>query len=250
MSNPKIQFYDKAPYHVRIVKYTCGVCFRRWQSANGNLEDYQICKNCFSKCYPGEYKWQAPNKKGNQNQETFIAHNSELCGKCIRLGVSCMELRDEDTTPGIVVMNDDGEDFLLESSSDLSSFIVVKEKTDKKKKKVGDKKMNKSEQERQAWHDLMNAEKKVKENKVKKAETNEGKNKKIVIVEPKKLKENKEKSGQEIKDNDIPYYVSLVLMIIKAARENGATDIGKDSAPSQENNVASLVIPKLTDLKI
>lgn len=166
MSNRQIQFNDKAPFKVCIVKYTCGTCFRRWQSANGNLNDYQLCKHCYQKCYPGEYKWQAPNKKGNQNRETFVAHNTELCGKCIRLGFSCMELLDEGKPPGIVVSNDDGEDFLLENNSDLSNFIVIKEKVDKKKKKAdkksGKNTMIKAKQERQEWSALMDEEKKRK----------------------------------------------------------------------------------------
>jgi hypothetical protein len=169
MSNSDEDYnYQKAPFRVRIVKYKCDTCFRRWQSANGNLTDYQLCKNCYQKCYPGEHKWQTPNKQGNQNRETFIAHNTELCGKCIRLGFSCMELIREEQSSGTVVSNDDGEDILLENNSDLSSFIVRKDKVDKKMKKV-DKvpnkntlgKQNQALKERQEWPALMNKRKRL-----------------------------------------------------------------------------------------
>ncbi|KAG2202044.1 hypothetical protein INT47_006236 [Mucor saturninus] len=231
MSSPRMQNYDKAPFLVRIVKYTCGTCFRRWQSANGNLEDYQICKNCYSKCYPGEYKWQAPNKKGNQNQETFVAHNTELCGKCIRLGSSCMELRNEDSNPGTIVSNEDGEDFILENNSDLSSFLVIKEKPDKKKKK--DKSRDKPDNK------AATMERKKEKNSVTTV-------KEVGIFENKEKMENMEAKMEGAKDKDIPYYISLVLMIIKAARENNEKK--EENVSSEESNVTSMVVrPNVTD---
>lgn len=128
--------YKRAPYQVRIVNYRCERCFRRWQSANGSLSDYQLCKNCLQKCYPGTYKWQAPNKKGNQNPETFVAHNTELCGKCIRLGFSCMELgvNEDEDKGGIVVNNIEGDEVTLEHTS-LSNYIHITEKATLKSKK-------------------------------------------------------------------------------------------------------------------
>ncbi|KAI9356625.1 hypothetical protein BD770DRAFT_473156 [Pilaira anomala] len=128
--------YKKAPYQVRIVSYRCERCFRKWQSANGSLSDYQLCKNCLQKCYPGTYKWQAPNKKGNQNPETFVAHNTELCGKCIRLGFSCMELgvNEDEDKGGIVVNNIEGDEVTLEHTN-LSNYIRITEKAPLKSKK-------------------------------------------------------------------------------------------------------------------
>ncbi|GAA5817156.1 hypothetical protein MFLAVUS_010698 [Mucor flavus] len=154
------QPYDKPPFTVCIVRYTCPTCCRRWHSANGNLDDYQICKNCYEKCYPGPYKYQAPNKKGNQNPETYIPHNTELCGKCIRLGHSCMEELGLER-PNRVVSNLEGESVILDDSQDFSSYFTlatVKTKPEKKKPAVS-KKMQQL-RDKQAWSALMDAGKK------------------------------------------------------------------------------------------
>lgn len=277
MSNSDEDYnYQKAPFRVRIVKYKCDTCFRRWQSANGNLTDYQLCKNCYQKCYPGEHKWQTPNKQGNQNRETFIAHNTELCGKCIRLGFSCMELIREEQSSGTVVSNDDGEDILLENNSDLSSFIVRKDKVDKKMKKV-DKvpnkntlgKQNQALKERQEWPALMNTEKKEKaETKVTHVdETKESKDKKNYVA-PKKavavveIKTEAEKVADDNKTNmedrkyesedkkDVnvemnneirPGYVRTVLRIIRAMRDKREK---KEENVDNQEGVESLAVMK------
>ncbi|CEP14340.1 hypothetical protein [Parasitella parasitica] len=123
--------YKKAPFHVRIVKFGCENCGRRWQSANGSTKDYQKCKNCYEKCYPRSYKIQAPNKRGNENRGSFRAHNVKLCGRCDRLGYSCMEVgnnADEDT---VIVNGSNDEEIVLTNANDLSSFIVENKKTRK-----------------------------------------------------------------------------------------------------------------------
>lgn len=132
MSSYVDSFHDRAPFNVRIVKFGCLNCGRRWQSANGSLQDYQRCKGCFEKTFPSSYKIQAPNKRGNENKGTFRPHNSELCGKCDRLGYSCMEIEADDCQDDIIVIAADEEDVVLTKSNDLSSFIVVKEKRPKK----------------------------------------------------------------------------------------------------------------------
>lgn len=142
MSSYVDPFHDKAPFNVRIVKFGCLNCGRRWQSANGSLQDYQRCKGCFEKTFPSSYKIQAPNKRGNENKGTFRPHNSELCGKCDRLGYSCMEIEADDGQDDIVVIAADEEDVVLTKSNDLSSFIVVKEKKTKKAKPKKDNKVN------------------------------------------------------------------------------------------------------------
>ncbi|CAO3614069.1 unnamed protein product [Mucor fragilis] len=114
----------RAPYKVRIVKFGCENCGRRWQSANGSLNDYQKCKNCYSKCYPSSYKIQAPNKRGNENRGTLQAHNIELCGRCERLGYSCMELGNELDQENLLVTGADDEDVVLSKSNDLFSYVV------------------------------------------------------------------------------------------------------------------------------
>lgn len=134
--------YTKAPYSVRIVKFGCENCGRRWQSANGSLKDYQKCKNCFSKCYPSSYKIQAPNKRGNENRGTFQAHNTELCGRCARLGYSCMELGNSVDQDNIIVSAADDEEVVLTKSNDLSSYIVTNEKKNKKSKAKKDSETN------------------------------------------------------------------------------------------------------------
>lgn len=127
--------HTKAPYSVRIVKFGCENCGRRWQSANGSLRDYQKCKSCYTKCYPSSYKIQVPNKKGNENRGTFQAHNTELCGRCARLGYSCMELGNSVDQDNIVVSAADNEEVVLIKSNDLSSYIVTNEKKKKSKAK-------------------------------------------------------------------------------------------------------------------
>ncbi|KAL9541942.1 hypothetical protein MBANPS3_008857 [Mucor bainieri] len=126
--------YDRAPFHVRIVKFGCLNCGRRWQSANGSLQDYQRCKGCLEKTFPSSYKIQAPNKRGNENPGTFRPHNSDLCGKCDRLGYSCMEIEGDEGQDDIIVVAADEEDVVLTKANDLSNFIVVKEKKTKKSK--------------------------------------------------------------------------------------------------------------------
>lgn len=126
----------KAPYSVRIVKFGCENCGRRWQSANGSLHDFQKCKNCYEKCYPSSYKIQAPNKRGNENRGTFQAHNTELCGRCERLGYPCMELGNALDEDNLLVTGADDEDVTLTKSNDLLSYIVEpKSKKGKKKTK-------------------------------------------------------------------------------------------------------------------
>lgn len=131
----KDEKHPRAPFQVLIIEFGCANCGRRWRSAGGSLTDFQICKGCYEKCYPGRYKMQAPNKKGNQNRETFIPHDSELCGKCIRLGYSCMEQGVEEES-SIIVSNEDGEELRL-GNRNLSSFFEIKpaKKVNKKKKK-------------------------------------------------------------------------------------------------------------------
>ncbi|KAL7309994.1 Zinc finger CCHC domain-containing protein 24 [Mucor circinelloides] len=87
--------HSKAPFSVRIVEFGCPKCSRRWSSANGSLEDYQKCKNCYTECYPVGSRIRKPNKFGNENRQTYQGHNKELCGKCTRLGRSCMTLGNE-----------------------------------------------------------------------------------------------------------------------------------------------------------
>lgn len=118
--------HTKAPYSVRVVRFGCENC--------GSLEDYQKCKSCYTKCYPSSYKIQAPNKKGNENKGTFQAHNIELCGRCARLGYSCMELGNSIDQDNIVVSAADDEEVVLTKSNNLSSFIVNNEKKNKKNK--------------------------------------------------------------------------------------------------------------------
>lgn len=186
------QQYNKAPFRVCIVRYTCENCFRRWNSANGNLNDYQLCKNCLQKCYPGSHKWEEPNKLGNQNRETYISHNSELCGKCIRLGYSCMEIGDE-VAQGTRVTNNDGEEIVLENNSDISSFIV--KKIDKKKK----------------------SGKKLKSEAV----TSKSTVQQNIIKSSFPLKNTLTK---EEKEDHTPDYVQFVLMIIRAMRDEERKD--------------------------
>ncbi|KAL0141101.1 hypothetical protein V8B55DRAFT_1436924 [Mucor lusitanicus] len=117
--------HERAPYSVRIVKFGCENCGRRWQSANGSINDYQKCKNCYQKCYPSSYKMQAPNKRGNENRGTLQAHNTALCGRCDRLGYSCMELGNTIDQDNILVATaSDDEEMILTKSNDLSTFIV------------------------------------------------------------------------------------------------------------------------------
>lgn len=124
--------YDDAPFNVRIVSFACDECGRRWRSANGSLEDYQKCKNCYTECYPVSYKIQAPNKIGNENRETYEAHNKELCGKCERLGRSCMMLGNEGKDSFRIITNADGEDIYLDDSSRLQDLqSKVKEERNK-----------------------------------------------------------------------------------------------------------------------
>ncbi|CAO3618396.1 unnamed protein product [Cunninghamella echinulata] len=85
-----------APKYVRLVKFGCINCGRRWTSANGSLNDYQLCKACFTICYPTGSTIEPPNKIGNMNRETYIKHYPDLCGKCYRLGYSCMLLPDKE----------------------------------------------------------------------------------------------------------------------------------------------------------
>ncbi|GAN04477.1 hypothetical protein MAM1_0065d03937 [Mucor ambiguus] len=92
MSHSKDSVHSKAPYYVCIVEFGCLHCGRRWSSANGSLKDYQKCKNCYTECYPVGSRIREPNKLGNENRQTLQAHNKELCGKCARLGRSCMML--------------------------------------------------------------------------------------------------------------------------------------------------------------
>ncbi|KAI8647174.1 hypothetical protein BD408DRAFT_465524 [Parasitella parasitica] len=116
--------YKKAPFNVQIVKFGCENCGRRWQSANGSLKDYQKCKRCFQKCYPSSYKIMAPNKRGNENRGSFQAHNTELCGRCDRLGYSCMELGNNSNEDTLVVSGSNNEEvLLLTKTKDLSSFV-------------------------------------------------------------------------------------------------------------------------------
>ncbi|KAK4520041.1 Replication termination factor 2 [Mucor velutinosus] len=116
--------HTKAPYSVRIVKFGCENCGRRWQSANGSLSDYQKCRNCYERCYPSSYKIQAPNKRGNENRGTFQAHDTELCGRCERLGYSCMELGNAIDQDNLLVTGADDEDVVLTKSNDLFSYVV------------------------------------------------------------------------------------------------------------------------------
>ncbi|GAN06322.1 hypothetical protein MAM1_0119d05803 [Mucor ambiguus] len=118
------QEHTRAPYSIRVVKFGCENCGRRWQSANGSLSDYQKCKNCYEKCYPSSYKVQAPNKRGNENRGTFQAHNTELCGRCERLGYSCMELGNTLDQDNLLVAGADDEDVVLTKSNNLSSYVV------------------------------------------------------------------------------------------------------------------------------
>ncbi|KAI8084357.1 uncharacterized protein B0P05DRAFT_36060 [Gilbertella persicaria] len=151
-----ISQYKKAPFYTRIVQFGCENCGRRWKSASGSLVDFQICKGCYGQVYPGGYKWEAPNKRGNQNKETYLPHDTELCGKCIRLGYSCMEainsMQDQEDT--IIVNNTEGEVMTLSKSTDIFDNIVTK--IDKKKKRQN-KQAKKAEREKakQAWIQLM-----------------------------------------------------------------------------------------------
>ncbi|KAG2189985.1 hypothetical protein INT46_009742 [Mucor plumbeus] len=120
--------YINAPFNVRIVSFACEECGRRWRSANGSLEDYQKCKNCYAECYPVSYKIQAPNKVGDENRETYEAHNKELCGKCERLGRSCMMLGVEYKDSFRIITNADGEDIYLNDSSRLQGHQSKVEK--------------------------------------------------------------------------------------------------------------------------
>ncbi|KAI8991224.1 hypothetical protein BDF20DRAFT_831284 [Mycotypha africana] len=134
----------KAPFKTLIVRFGCDNCGRRWRSASGNMNDFQICKNCYQKVYPCGYQYEAPNKRGNQNRETFESHNSELCGKCIRLGFNCMELTisqrlDQDAIEELVptiVRNEDEEDIALTNNVDILAFIKPQKTKNKNKKKM------------------------------------------------------------------------------------------------------------------
>jgi hypothetical protein len=142
MSNDET--YSRVPFRVFIIEFICENCGRQWKSTGGSLTDYQICKNCCEKCYPGRYKLQVPNKKGSENRETFISHDSELCGKCIRLGYSCMGqgIKEE---PSIVVSNEDGKELRL-GKSDLSSVSEIESAKENNKKKRKDAIAEKSKQ--------------------------------------------------------------------------------------------------------
>ncbi|KAG2200419.1 hypothetical protein INT46_002286 [Mucor plumbeus] len=174
MSSYVDSFHDRAPFNVRIVKFGCLNCGRRWQSANGSLQDYQRCKGCFEKTFPSSYKIQAPNKRGNENKGTFRPHNSELCGKCDRLGYSCMEIEADDCQDDIIVIAADEEDVVLTKSNDLSSFIVISPMKDKEKSGLNQlfenvKKpvvlfMKKDEEEKPKLQQLVSTDKTVREN--------------------------------------------------------------------------------------
>lgn len=122
----------KPPKSVQMVKFGCSNCGRRWESANGSLIDYQICKNCYTECYPSDFKIKTSNKYGNMNKETYLKHNQDLCGKCNRLGFSCMELSDIEKEQNVVI-DEDGK--LKSTEKQLSDFIVVKSKNKNRKKK-------------------------------------------------------------------------------------------------------------------
>ncbi|CEP14471.1 hypothetical protein [Parasitella parasitica] len=113
MSHYTDTFYEKAPFNVRMVNFACIKCTRRWSSANGSLEDYQKCKNCYTECYPVGCTIRAPNKVGNENRETYQGHIKELCGKCQRLGKSCMMVGNDDDDDFRVITDADGEELYL-----------------------------------------------------------------------------------------------------------------------------------------
>lgn len=90
----------RAPKSTRVACFGCKDCAYRWNSARGQAGVYQKCKYCYKDCYPTGFAWKAPNKEGNSNRETFIGHNTDLCGKCIELGYSCQsscELEQQDS---------------------------------------------------------------------------------------------------------------------------------------------------------
>ncbi|KAI9478883.1 MAG: hypothetical protein EXX96DRAFT_572573, partial [Benjaminiella poitrasii] len=156
MSNNIIKIYTKAPFHVRILSFGCDECGRRWKSAAGSVNDYQLCKNCFHKCYPRSYKYQAPNKKGNENRQTAIPHDSNLCGKCKRLGYSCMEVAYGDAQNDYMreVIGVDGEEILKGNEIDIFDYAVSLQEAKKAKKegkKLLNKKKEKVEEDKKSW---------------------------------------------------------------------------------------------------
>ncbi|KAI8643036.1 hypothetical protein BD408DRAFT_442920 [Parasitella parasitica] len=121
MSHYTDSMHEKAPFSVRITNFACNECDRRWSSANGSLQDYQKCKYCYTKCYPLGHKIRAPNKTGNENRETYQGHIKELCGKCQRLGKSCMMLENDYDDSYRVITNADGEDMYLDRAFQLKA---------------------------------------------------------------------------------------------------------------------------------
>ncbi|KAK4513452.1 uncharacterized protein ATC70_005453 [Mucor velutinosus] len=95
MSHFKDTVYSKAPFSVRVVEFDCLNCGRRWSCANGSLEDYQKCNNFYAECYPVGSRIREPTRFGNENRQTLQGHNKDICGKCARLGRSCMMLSNE-----------------------------------------------------------------------------------------------------------------------------------------------------------
>lgn len=86
---------------------------------------------------PREFKWEEPNKQGNQNRESYLAHESALCGKCVRLGYSCFEALGKEQPDGdIIVSNEEGKEITLERSVDIFSNLVIDILDNKKSKKV------------------------------------------------------------------------------------------------------------------
>lgn len=56
------------------------------------MKNYQICKSCYTECYPTGYSIELLNKHGNMYREIFIKYDSDLRGKCQRLVFSRMFL--------------------------------------------------------------------------------------------------------------------------------------------------------------
>ncbi|KAI9301136.1 hypothetical protein BJ944DRAFT_234188 [Cunninghamella echinulata] len=140
-----------APKYVRVVKFGCENCGRRWASANGSLTDYQLCKTCYTECYPTGHTIKPPNKRGNMNQETYAKHNPDLCGKCYRLGFSCMQLPDKEGEQEKIreqYIDQHGRTFQSEKAqlADFIDFDNINNKNNKsakKKEKANYKKSNK-----------------------------------------------------------------------------------------------------------
>ncbi len=110
---------------VKVASFGCKGCAHRWKSARGKPGVYQKCKECLEPCYPSEFFWEAPNKKGNMNRETYIGHNSDLCGRCIELGYSCQTLSELEN------MEDAEEDDIAANNTiptliDLASLATTK----------------------------------------------------------------------------------------------------------------------------